>query len=313
MHGKTRRAVRRVVTSVIGASLAATLAGCWPASGPASPEPSPTASAAADLTRPGVAAAAIADLVATAGSAHAVKVEIDPVSVALSVVIGQTAATWQWRDGAITAVESDTAYVGQAIFDPRGFHLADLTGLFSQAAAVAGSNQQQRLHIVEYADGQVYMTVTTNPESAPVFFRPDGSLVETLDFTTAAGLAQGLAEAAAGQASVIAVGVDPATGGFFVERRGAPGQLVRTLRMPQLPPRNTAWAGVSELAEFNTGRIDTAAIARVLARLPQLTGRPLDGFALTVDRRAGRAEPVMHFTVDGQTFMANLDGVILAG
>jgi hypothetical protein len=280
---------------------------------PASVSASATPSPDADLNQPGQAAAAIEALIAAAGSAHAIKAELDATTASLSVVIGQDAVTWQWRDGTATRVESDTAYVGQAIFDPRDFNLRSLGDLFRRAAQVAGASQRQRLHIVEYADGHVYMTVTTNPESAPVFFLPDGSLVKTLDFQSASGIAQGLAEAAAGRSHIIAAGLDAASGGAYVEARGVWGQIVRSLRMSQLPPRDTVRSEFTALGEFNPHVIDAAAISRVLARLPSLTGHADGAVALAIDRRDGADEPAMYFSAGGRELKTTLSGVVLSG
>jgi hypothetical protein len=294
--------------ALVGSGLAACTPDDTPPSPPSASVGSPTPS---PLTQPGQVTAALDDLIAAAGSAHAIKVELDAASVTLSVVIGQVATTWAWRDGVVAPVESDTAYVGQAIFDPRTFNLAHLDALLEQAEAVAGSNKQQRLHIVEYADGHVYMTVTTNPESVPVFFRADGSLIEALDLTTAYGLGVALSEATAEHSIVIAIGLDPATGGLYADARGVAGQIIRTLRMPQLPPRNTIRQDQTPLTSFDPHLVRPQVVGRMLEQLPELTGHAGDTVDLVIDCRDGEVQPAMYFTVGNQVIKTSLAGVVL--
>ena len=72
---------------------------------------------------PGEATAVIKELVATAGTINAIKVEISAHDASLSIVSGMTAKTWAWRNGTILVVDSDTQYVGQEIFDPRDYEI----------------------------------------------------------------------------------------------------------------------------------------------------------------------------------------------
>jgi hypothetical protein len=245
-------------------------------------------------------------LIAAAGSAHAIKVELDATSATLSVVIGQRAETWAWRDGVVQLVESDTAYVGQTIFDPRLFDLFDLGRLFRQAAALAQAAKSQSLHIVEYADGQVYMTVTTNPESTPVFFRADGSIVDHLDLTTVAGLTEGLADVVGQHRSVLAVGLDLASGGVYADRAGRPGQIIRTLRMPRLPARQIELQESVDWPAFDPAVVRPEAIVRVIDQLEATTQ-----LSWVVDGQGLSGRPGMRFSLGGRTIRATLNGTVL--
>lgn len=296
-------------------ALGLALSACGSSAGDPSPHPSsslePTAVA---FTEPGRAQAALDQLIAAAGSAHAIKVELDATSATLAVVIGQQAETWAWRDGLVQLVESDTAYVGQTIFDPRRFDLADLGRLFRQAEALAGTAKSQRLHIVEYADGQVYMTVTTNPESTPVFFRADGSIVNQLDLTTAAGLAEGLADVIGQRQSVLAIGLDPASGGIYADRAGRPGQIIRTLRMPRLPARQIELQEIVDWPAFDPALVRPEAIARVVDHLESTTGHsPASGLSWVIDGQSPSGQPGMRFSLSGRTVRATLNGTVLPG
>jgi len=277
---------------------------------------SPGASAAPSvswppLTERGQAARLLDELIAAAGSAHAIKVEFSAGEATLTVVIGQQAQTWAWRGGVVRPAETDPAYVGQAIFDPRDFALADLGNLFARARRVSGSSQDQRLHILEYSNGRVFMSVTTNPESRPVFFRQDGSLVADLDFTTAPGLREGLADVAAGHAEVLAVGLDATSGGLYALSPGPTG-VVQTLRMPQLPARDSTVANAGRnSAPFDPSVIDPQAIARVLARLPELTGEARPAVTWVIEQRE-RAQPALYVTASGRRIEATLAGTIVS-
>jgi hypothetical protein len=308
---------RHVSWITLAAALAGlALAACEPAApaDPAGPGGATTAlaSAAADLlTAPGRTQAVTEALVAAAGSAHAVKVEFTATTATLNVVIGDQVHAWAWRDGAVQVTDTDVTYEGQAIFDPRPAAPADLAGLFATAALQAGSDRDQRLQIGEYSDGRVFYSVTTNPESSPVFFRLDGSLVATLDFTAEAGLAEGLADVTAGQAKVLAVGLDAQSGGLYALIPGPAGDAVRTVRMPSLPVHNAATSEASDLRPFDPAAIDPAAIADVLARLPDLVGGPVDQVSFTIERRGANPTPYLTVTADGHEVRALLSGAVL--
>ena len=283
-----------------------------PTSAASTTPPAPTSAASTTpLTAPGRAAHLLDALIAAAGSAHAIKAEFTASDATLTVVIGQKAETWAWRDGRVRGTEPDVDFVGQAIFDPRDFALADLGDLFARAARVAGSDQHQQLHVLEYSNGRVYLSVTTNPESQPVFFRPDGSLVDRLDFTTTAGLRQGLADVTARHPAVFSVGLDSASGGLYALSPGPTG-VVESLRMAQLPARDAPTTKtIDGLTVFDPGLIDPQAIAAVLAQLPELTGQAEPDVTWRVERREPVTPPRLYLQAAGHAIEATLNGVIV--
>ncbi|MDR0959024.1 MAG: hypothetical protein LBM23_01460 [Propionibacteriaceae bacterium] len=282
----------------------------------ASPSPSP--SVTARPLHPGVAETAIEEILAAAGTTHAVKVDITAEEVTVAVVTGRTARTFAWRSGVVSAIESDTAYVGQVIFDPRDFALADPGALLRRAGTIAGSTAGQQLQIVEYDDRAVYMTVTTTPESRTVFYRPDGSLVAALDVASEAGLAEGWADAVGSLTAVRRITVSTAGESVAVETPGAPGSVVTTTRSGFLPPRSVTRSGDdADLLDLDPGVVDPAVVARLIAAAPGLTGAEAEaGVVLVVEHRAGEDEPLFHLTVDDATVddgvvTARLDGTII--
>lgn len=296
-------------------ALAGGLWGCAPAPAlvpsptPSNQTPSPTPSVLRDFTATGEARKVVQELIEAAGTIQAIKVEIEKYGASLSIVNGMDATTYAWRNGRIDKVESDTRFVGQAIFDPRDYKFDDLEGLFATAAALAKSAAQQQLQIVEYSDRVVLMTVTTNPESATVFFRKDGSLISPVDLTTVAGLSEALSDAIGSKKSAYAVGVLPGNGGCFVDAPGGDGIIVRSIRMPKLPVRTASRREATTLATFDPNQVKAALVVDVLQRTLAKTGASAAPWSLTVDRRGQVGEPRMYFTIGGTDVVTTLTGV----
>lgn len=61
--------------------------------------------------------------------------------------------------------------VAQTVFSIDDFNIDDVGALFRSAAGISGSSSQQ-LQIVDSSSGDVFMSVSTNPESRTVFFYP---------------------------------------------------------------------------------------------------------------------------------------------
>ena len=263
-----------------------------------------------DFLGPGEATAVIKELVATAGTINAIKVEISAHDASLSIVSGMTAKTWAWRNGTILVVDSDTQYVGQEIFDPRDYDVSDISGMFETAATLAKSDSGQQLQIVEYADRTVYMTVTTNPESLTVFFRKDGSLVSQVDLSTLSGIQEAYRDVVGTKKFINALGILPNQGGMYVDV-AVPDTIVRTVRQPRLPVRTTTRREATSLSPFDPALVKPSIIASSLDRLsakanPQSLA---PGWSLEVDTKDNTPEPRMYFTVNGEQSVMTLDGV----
>ena len=252
----------------------------------------------------------IKELVEAAGTINAIKVEISVHDASLSIVTGMNAKTWAWRNGKIEVVDSDTQYVGQKIFDPRDFDVADISGMFATAAGLAKSSSGQQLQIVEYADRTVYMTVTTNPESLTVFFRQDGSLVSQVDLTTLAGIQEAYSDVVGTKQYVNQLGILPNQGGMYVDV-AVLDTIVRTVRQPRLPVRTTTRNESTTLAPFDPAVVKPTIIASSLDKIcakANLSSVPA-GWSLVVSSKDNTAEPRMYFTVNGVQTVMTLDGV----
>ncbi len=302
------------------------LAGCAVSAPPHSNSSGPSASSSATpgtLTTPGSARAAIDELMAAAGTHRAVKVDITPLEASLSIVRNGNAYTWAWTNGVVAPAQSDIADVNQASFDPTTFNIDNVGELFQVAADVSGSRQNQELQIVEYNQGQVLMTVTTNPESATVFFRPDGTLVHTVDFATAAGISEALRDCVGNATQAGAIGYNPGSG-LYVDLPGSQPGVIDVVTRPKSLPQ---WAASEkgQLPElFDVSLVQPAVIARIVqlasigAPVSPSAVAPSAGSSVSpsdaasvhwvIDRRDKLAQPVLRVTAHDQTRAFTLDG-----
>jgi len=263
-----------------------------------------------DFTVPGVAADMVDQLMVTAGSTHVVNVELTRTEAHVSVVIGQDVATYAYRDAQISQIDSDIAYVGQAIFDPRTFALQDLAGLFTQAAVISGSDQGQQLQIVDYNDGTIYMNVTTNPDTVPVFFTPDGTLIRPLDPTNLADLTSEITEVVGPPAVRAGVSSD---GSVYVDLPAGPNQVMRVVRTSRFPIRTQLKSDSSQPAPFDSSVVTPKMVNDILVRASSHLDKPLsDGFDLVISRPSQDREPTATVTIGLKTTHLSLSGVVLA-
>jgi len=282
----------RVLALAVGLLLAS-LAGCGPTATPsASPSASTLTTAAPDLTAPGAAQRAVEALQADAGGHPVVRVTVQRTGATLTYVADAQAVTLGWTDGVIAPVQSNVTFVDQQSFNPAAYSLGDVGALFRQAADVAGSDTAQELQINEYNQGRVLMTVTTTPESATVFFSPDGTIIPVLDLTTAAGLAQAIADTTTGTTGVVALGLD--AGGWWADVRVGPTQVEHRVRPAKLPAYTVVRDERNTATPFAPGLADPAVIASLLAAAPGRLGRPATAITFTMDTRDALGYPVLH-------------------
>lgn len=281
------------------------LAGCTATGPDANTTPS------LDFSTPGTAADMVDTLMAAAGSTRVVNVELTRTEARVSVVTGVNVTTYAYRDQKISPVDSDITYVGQAIFDPRTFNLADLGSLFSQAATVSGSQQGQQLQIVDYDNGNIYMNVTTNPETLPVFFTPDGTLVRTVDPTAASDLATELTDVLPAATTVVRVGIASDLS-MYADLPAGQDQIMHVVRAPRFPVRDQLKAESSQPLPFDSSPVTASAVTTILVNAADHLDRPLSaGFELTIERRADDTTPTATVTMAGKTVHLSLAGDIL--
>lgn len=302
-----RRQLRALAVCL--ALLAPLSAGCQSTA----PSPSPSASASptsVDFTQPGAADRVIDDLMAAANSRQLIMAQIARDTASISVLAeGDTPLTWAHRDGEVKQVTSDLAYVDQATFDIRDFNISDVGALFAAAAEQSESEANQTLQIVDYSGGQVMMTVTTNPESRTVFFNPDGSLVETLDFQTVEGLTAGYAEVVGIRSLVYSVGVKSSLGIWADFPALTATTVTRRQRTAKVPATTIRRSEEASLPLISTSSIDPATIWTVVQRtVHEHNQRPEPEWSVEIDDRDERGAPRMYFTVGGVSLVTDVDG-----
>ncbi|MFT3970788.1 MAG: hypothetical protein QM695_11055 [Micropruina sp.] len=274
------------------------------------PPPTPTASSTVrlDLTAPGQARAMIRRLIAKAGTQRLIQVEVTKGWAAITVVKDDQAETWAWRDNTIKQVDTDVAYVQQTVFSIDDFNINDVGALFRASAGISGSESSQELQIVDSSAGEVFMSVSTVPESRTVFFYPDGSLLPTLDFNTEGGIQRGLADVIGTRTTAIAVGVQ-STLGTWVDSPGSVTTTIRRLRTSTVPVTINERSQKPDLPPFNVTRVKAAAIWRVLA--DARTKGNFDAgtrWQVAIDDRARTGVPRMYFTIGTTSTTTDLDG-----
>ena len=246
----------------------------------ASSEPTPVY----DLTAPGHARTVVNFLADCAGINPIIRVEVTRSSANLTYVEQGKAHTIGFANGQVNAVDSSVEYINQASFNPADFNLDDVGTLFRLAAQRSGSSQQQDLQINEYQPGEILMTVTTTPESTTVFFQPNGTPIDELDYRTAAGLAEGLRDTARGSQTVLAVGYKPDEG-LWVDVRVDATTIERRTRQAGLPTIVTRRTQTTSLMPFDPAIIDTVALARLLNEAAATLGKPpTTPVSVTIDR-----------------------------
>ena len=302
----------RLLAAVVGGLVLFTgLTGCQPA-GANQPSVVASTTPGPDFTEPGVALDMVRQLIAAAGSDRLIMVEIEDDTVSVSALVDDEPVTWAYRDGTIGEVTSDLAYVDQAVFDIEDFNLADVGALFEAAGSESGSAENQNLQIVDYSGGEVMMSVSTVPESQTVFFHPNGTMLETLDFNTAAGVSQGITEAVGPRAWVHSIAVQSDTGAW-VDYPGAEDTTIRRHRTAKVPVTTNARAETLDLPLFNPELVDPDAIWAVVDSVLGTPDVPEGSdWSVNVDDRDERGTPRMYFSIGPRVLVTDLSGTPVA-
>jgi hypothetical protein len=293
----------RVVTVALVLGL---LAGCVQST---TPPPSPSVSQVTlDLTSPGQARSMVRKLIAKAGTPDLIQVEISKEWAAITVVKDDRPETWAWRDNTIKQVDTDVVYVQQRVFSIEDFNINDVGGLFRAAAGISGSNSSQQLQIVDSSAGEVFMSVSTNPESRTDFFDPDGSLLPTLDFNTESGIKGGLNDVTGPRATALAIGIQSSLGAWL-DFPGSTTTTIRRLRTGTVPVTINERSQRPDLPVFSVDQVRADAIVTVLSAARQRGDLDANTrWQVTIDDRARLGMPHMYFTIGNADLETDLDG-----
>lgn len=293
------------------------LTGCVPAAAtpPTSVSPSGTSSTPSDpdFSDPGEASAMVDSLLAEAGSRQALMVEITRTSVQVSVLAADgKPVTWARRDGKSAEVPSDLAYVDQATFDVSGFNISDVGGLFRAATSMSGSEEHQSLTIVDYSGGEVMMSVSTLPESRTVFFNPDGSLLDLLNFDAPGGIAKAIKEVTATRLTVYSVTVQSDQGAWAEFPGPEEGTTVRRTRTEKVPVTTNIKNETVTLPVFLAARIHPEAIWKVVDATRGSSEVPEDAqWNVVIDDREETGVPRMYFSIGSKNLVTDLLGTVI--
>ncbi|GAB3817142.1 hypothetical protein GCM10028820_17590 [Tessaracoccus terricola] len=271
--------------------------------------PSPDATLPGDFPVEGElvdhAAEVVAELHRVASELPALKLDVTADQATLTVVDGEDQVhTYRWRDGVVSVADSDVQNLGQASFNPTTFPLHDLRRIFDVAALHATSSENQVLQVVEYRGGEVYMTVTTRPESRTVFFHRDGTVVKELDTHSVADITAGLKAVTGSTQVVLAVGFSVADG-YWADVPKGEGVIERRIRIGSLPTFSAQRSETLGLEPFDPLLLDPAAITMAIAEFRE---DPEQECSVTVDNRYERTQPVVRYDCGGDIFHTDMRG-----
>lgn len=306
--------LRRLALIVAVCTLAA---GCRGSATPDTPDPSlasmtpsSTVSASASLLKGRTAKAVVGELVTASGNSPVTKVDITARSVSITVRSGSSPQVWTWQRGRITTSSQQSAQTVSRPFNPDDFALDELDRILEIAARAVGSSKNQELQILEYNQGVVLMSVSTRPETRPVFFRADASPVTTVDFASTAGMTEALRDAVGDDTQVLAMAYQPGKGLMVDTRTGTDGIVLRRTRSTDLP----AWAverrGDTSATLFSPSDISPSVLADLMTRVPTAMSKPGEASKLsfTIDMSDNRSLPTIHFTLGTTTMVTDLEG-----
>lgn len=274
-----------------------------------SPSPSPDETLPADFPIEGElvdhAEEVVDELHRVASEQPALKLDVTTTQATLTVVGDDDQVhTYRWRDGVIAVADSDVQNLGQASFDPTNFPLHDLRRILDVAALHAMSSENQMLQVVEYRGGEVYMTVTTRPESATVFFQRDGTVVKALDTHSVADVTAGLKAVTGSTQLVLAVGFSTEEG-YWADVPKDEGVIERRTRIGTLPTFRAQRTETLGLEPFDPLLLDATAITVAIANFRE---DPEQNCAVVVDNRHERVQPVVRYDCGGNIFHTDLQG-----
>ncbi|MGK2350571.1 hypothetical protein [Cutibacterium sp. V947] len=317
IRAKECRRVAGVVASGITLCL---FAACTTSSPPApSDEPSRTALVPSSKVTPSTSPldgthsrAIINELVAASGNGPVTKVDITKKAMSITVQAGGSPTVWTWQNGTIESSATQSTQTASRPFNPDDFAVEKMPTILRQAAEISGSHMNQNLQIVEYNEGTILMTVSTKPESRTVFFRRDGSVISHIDFATATGMTEALADAVAGAKEVGQISYQPGKGVMVDTPTATPGIVMRRTRSADMP----AWAVQRKgdaASTFCPALLAPDVIVDIMELAAVGTGEKPSDMAWTISLDEQLDMPVMHISVNGVSTAFDTNGADVTG
>lgn len=250
------------------------------------------------------AAEVVEELHRVAGGLPVLKLDITRTQATLTALLADGGvASYRWSEDQITRVDSDIQYLEQATFDPSDFPLESAARMFD-IADLRGVRGELVLQIIDYRERQVFMTITSRPESTTVFFRKDGTAVAELGYTSVADLTAGLDEVIDDATDAYAVGFN-AEQGYWADLPEEPGVVLSRSRMGGLPVFETRRGETPAVDLFDPQHIEPATLAMVIARFQGDPAVPCD---VRIDRSTQRSGAVVRVECEGEVRYADLEG-----
>lgn len=295
--------MKKSLVTVLGALITLLITACSASVQAPSPTPSPMI----DLTRPGAAKRAVDELCTKAGDVDIVRVKITAQTARLTYVDDWLRpVSLKWDNGKITEVDEGTDTVVSSSFDPQDFNIGDVGLMFRQAGRIAGSYENQELQITEYSDAKILMTVSTNPESTTVFFRPDASVIAPLNYLVPEGIKTGMAEAL-GKAPLI-LGAKISATEVWVDLKAGPATIERRIRKNGVPAYHTQRSQQTDNEEFDPSVIKPETI---LAQVRNMTtaspARKMTDWTVSIKKPLD-SEVQLRYEVGGKVLITDLEG-----
>ena len=284
------------------------------ASESATPEPSPATSPTVvfpvpmnvtqDLIRGG-AKQIVRRMMEITNNRPALKLDVSTSEVILTVLdTDQKPFTLLWRSNQIAPTDSDIQYLGQTTFRPTDYPLGNISELFDTATRMGATGADKILQIVEQRPGEVYLTVTTTPETKTVFFEKDGTAVRNLGYTSVADLTDGLAAVISGSRAATQIGFGPNTG-YWIDLPASNGITERRIRSAALPVYTTRLKETSSLTPFDPTQLNALVLARSIQKF-NLNSRT--ECRIEVDNRYRRTTPIIRYDCGGKVHFTAPDG-----
>lgn len=269
--------------------------------------PSPTPSPMIDLTRPGAAKRAVDELCTKAGDVDIVRVKITDKAARLTYVDDWLRpVSLKWENGIITEVDEGTDTVVSSSFDPKDFNIGDVGQMFRQAGRIAGSYEHQELQITEYSDAKILMTVSTNPESMTVFFRPDASVIAPLNYLVPEGIHAGLAEAI--DKAPLILGAKISAAELWVDLKAGPAHIERRIRKNGVPAYHTQRSQQTDNEEFDPSLIDPQAILTKVQHMATVSpAHEMPDWTVSIKKPLD-SKVELRYEVDGKVLITDLEG-----
>ncbi len=311
---------------VTASALALTLTGCSPVNPDGSPSgnvsesvaiatPTPSHISASEtpapisLLTPGVARQAVNELSDYSARYPVIKLDLTAEAARMTVLVDQRPVEYSWINGQISQTRTSMEYFGQASFNPADFAFDGLEEIFSIAASISGSDHAQELQMVEYNESQILMSVTTQPETRPVFFRPDGSLISTLNFAQVPDLTEGINDVCVEPSEVTEIAYSPKIGLWADYPHQNSTTVTRRTRPADLPVWTAPRKGTDTSHTFSCRLVQARVIAG-LARFVDGVDPNADNpdFSFRIAYSADYEKPVITYNANGETVVADLAG-----